>query len=108
MSFCYGTAADFTGCTIVSAAESPLVAVDANLPVTADLTGLSAATTYYVRATATNGNGTTVSADDSFTTDPTPLVVTTTTGALTTGVVGTAYSRTFSAAGGDRSRTPGR
>ena len=100
VSFCYGTAVDFTGCTSVLAAESPLVAVDANLPVTADLTGLSAATTYYVRASATNADGTTVSVSGSFTTDPTPLVVTTTTGALTTGVVGTAYSRTLSAAGG--------
>lgn len=100
VSFCYGTAADFTGCTPVSAAESPLIAVDANLTVTADLTGLSAATTYFVRATAANGNGTTVSNSGSFTTDPTPLVVTTTTGALTTGVVGTPYSRTLSAAGG--------
>jgi len=100
VSFCYGTAADFTDCTDASASESPLVAVDSNLSVTADLTGLTSATTYYVRATATNGNGATVSLDDSFTTDPTPLVVTTTTGALTTGVVGTAYSRTLSAAGG--------
>gem|GEM_PF-6571555 len=100
VSFCFGTAADFTGCTDVSASESPLVGVDSDLPITADLTALSPSTTYYVRATATNANGSVVSSDASFTTAPTPLVLTTTTGALTTGVVGEVYSRTLSAAGG--------
>jgi len=98
--FCYGTSADLTGCTAVSAAESPLVAVNASVGVTADLTGLTPSTTYYVRVSATNSNGSASSSVGSFTTSARPLVLTTTTGSLTTGTVGSVYAKTLSADGG--------
>jgi len=100
VTFCFGTAANLSNCTQVPASQSPLVGVESDLPVTADLTGLTPATTYYARVTAVNANGSAVSTDTSFTTAPAPLQLTTLTGALPTGVVGVPYSKTLSAAGG--------
>ncbi len=100
VAFCFGTAADLTGCTSVVAGQSPLLAVDQALTVTADVSGLSPATTYYVRISATNANGTGTGTIGSFTTSAAPLVVTTTTGALPDGTVGASYSKTLTAGGG--------
>lgn len=98
--FCFGTAADLTGCTSVVAGQSPLLAVDQALTVTADISGLSASTTYYVRITSTNADGTGTGAISSFTTAAAPLTVTTITGALPDGTVGTPYVKTLTAGGG--------
>ncbi|HEV8025081.1 MAG TPA: S8 family serine peptidase, partial [Candidatus Nanopelagicales bacterium] len=99
--FCYGTESNLANCDDPEiASESPLVAVNTSVDVTADLTGLSPSTTYYVRVTADNSNGTANSSIGSFTTSARPLVLTTTTGSLTTGTVGTVYFRTLSADGG--------
>lgn len=100
VSFCWGTAPDLSGCTSTSALQSPLLAVDDSLTASADLTGLNAATQYYVRVSATNGNGTATSSIGSFTTAPTPLTLSTTTGALPPATVGSAYSKTLTAGGG--------
>ncbi|MCF8538311.1 MAG: choice-of-anchor D domain-containing protein [Candidatus Nanopelagicales bacterium] len=71
-----------------------------SVDVSADLTALSPSTTYYVRVTATNSNGSASSSIGSFTTSARPLVLTTTTGSLTTGTVATVYSKTLAADGG--------
>jgi len=47
-----------------------------DVPVTANLSGLTAATTYHFRLEATNGSGTTDGLDGTFTTAGTPVVVT--------------------------------
>ena len=100
VSFCVGTAPDLTGCSQTPATQSPLLAIDDSLSVTADLTGLNPATQYYVRVSATNTNGTATSTIGSFTTAPTPLSLSTTTGALPPATVGSAYSKTLTAGGG--------
>jgi len=100
VSFCVGTAPDLTGCSQTPATQSPLLAIDDSLSVSADLTGLNPATQYYVRVSATNTNGTATSTIGSFTTAPTPLSLSTTTGALPPATVGSAYSKTLTAGGG--------
>ena len=100
VNFCWGITADLAGCTTTPAAQSPLLAVDDSVSTSADLTGLTAATRYYMRVTATNANGTTTSTIGSFTTAPAPLTLTTTTGALPGATVGSAYAKTLTAGGG--------
>lgn len=100
VSFCWGTVPDLTGCTSTAAAQSPLIPVDDSVSASADLTGLTPATTYYARVSATNGNGTTTSSIGPFTTSAAPLILTTTTGALPPATVGAAYSKTLTAGGG--------
>ena len=100
VSFCWGTASDLSGCTPTTASQSPLIAVDDSVSASADLTGLTPATTYFVRVSATNGNGTATSSIGTFTTAPVPLTLTTTTGALPPATVGSAYSKTLVAGGG--------
>jgi uncharacterized repeat protein (TIGR02543 family) len=100
VSFCVGTAPDLTGCSPTPATQSPLLAIDDSLSVSADLTGLNPATQYYVRVSATNTNGTATSTIGSFTTAPTPLSLSTTTGALPPATVGSAYAKTLTAGGG--------
>jgi len=98
--FCFGTTSDLGSCTNVTASESPLLAVSTDVDVSADITSLTPSTTYYFKVTASNDNGTGASSTGSFTTSARPLVLTTTTGSLTNGVVGTGYSKTLSADGG--------
>jgi hypothetical protein len=62
--FDYSTSSSFTTYTTVTAAESPL---SENGSITAAVTGLSAATTYYVRIRVTNAFGTSTSGSGSFT-----------------------------------------
>lgn len=100
VSFCWGTSPDLTGCAPVTASQSPLIPVDDSVSASADLTGLTPATTYYMEVSATNSNGTTTSPIGSFTTPAAPLTLSTTTGALPPATVGVAYSKTLTAGGG--------
>lgn len=54
--FCYGTASDLTGCSTVTATESPVLG-SSNTSVTYALTGLTAGTTYYFRVSGSNSKG---------------------------------------------------
>ena len=55
--FCVGTTPDLTGCSTVTADQSPVTASTITSAVSASATGLTPGTTYYVRAQATNSNG---------------------------------------------------
>jgi len=100
VSFCWGTTPDLSGCTTTTATQSPLIPVDDSVSASADLTGLTPMTTYYMRASATNTNGTTTTAIGSFTTPAAPLTLSTTTGALPPATVGISYSKALTAGGG--------
>lgn len=55
--FCWGTASNLSGCTEVSATQSPLAAGGSSVNVSVSLTGLSASTTYYFRVSAQHVSG---------------------------------------------------
>jgi phosphodiesterase/alkaline phosphatase D-like protein len=65
VTFCYGTASNLAGCSTVTATESPVVAGGTVVNASADLTGLTADTTYYFRIigenTVNSANGTILS-----------------------------------------------
>ncbi len=75
--FLYGTSSTLAG---ASQTTSQLLSGTTASPVTANLTGLTASTTYYFQAVAQNSIGTTKGAINSFTTAAVPLAPTTTTG----------------------------
>jgi hypothetical protein len=52
--FCYGTASNLTDCTHASAAQSPVLAGGAAVPVSLELSGLTPGTLYYFDAGALN------------------------------------------------------
>jgi len=97
--FCVSATSDLTGCPGQTPTQA-LVAVDSDLSVTADLSELVPASTYYFRVEASNANGDSVSGSGSFTTDARPLNLTATTGLLSNGQVGFSYSKSLSADGG--------
>ena len=102
VSFCLGTNSNLSGCRVVNANESPLIATSTPFTVSANIGSLQAATTYYYNISAANTNGTSNSTIYSFTTAALPLEVTTQNGGLAQGVVGVAYSNTLVAAGGSQ------
>lgn len=54
--FCYGTSNTLSGCTSVGASPTS-VSGNANVPVSAELSGLTSGQTYFFRVLATNANG---------------------------------------------------
>ena len=73
VSFEYGTAADLSAFTTVSAFESPVSGGSAT-PVSGSVTGLVSGMTYYFRIVASNINGTTSGSITSFTTYAPPTI----------------------------------
>ncbi len=73
VSFEYGTAADLSAFTTVSAFESPVSGGSA-IPVSGAVTGLVSGMTYYFRIVASNTNGTTSGSITSFTTYAQPTI----------------------------------
>jgi len=67
----------------IRTSSSGIGSATTNTPVTASLTGLTPGTTYHYRIDATNGSGTTVGNDGTFTTSAPPTVVTGAAGNLT-------------------------
>jgi len=80
--FDYGTTTAYGTHTTVQSVPAGIT----DVPVTANLTGLTPATTYHFRLEATNASGTTDGLDGTFTTAGTPVVVT----GAATGVTATA------------------
>ena len=100
VSFCLGTISNLSGCSVYNANESPLIASNSAFNVSANISSLQAATTYFYNITATNTNGSSSTSIYSFTTQTLPLNVTTQNGGLPPGSVGVAYSTSLVAAGG--------
>lgn len=65
--FCYGTASNLTGCSTVTATQSPVTGAT-NTSVSYNLTGLSSGTTYYFRVSGTNSIGSATGSILNFTT----------------------------------------
>ncbi|MFM9096521.1 MAG: beta strand repeat-containing protein, partial [Actinomycetes bacterium] len=65
--FCYGTASNLTGCSTVTATQSPVTGAT-NTSVSYNLTGLSSGTTYYFRVSGTNSIGSSTGSILNFTT----------------------------------------
>lgn len=99
-SFCYGTASDLTGCTIIDVTES-LASIGSgvsNVRVTKQLSGLTTGTPYYFRISATNSLGTTTGSILNFT--PANATLAISTSSLPNGTFGVAYSTSLAAVGG--------
>jgi hypothetical protein len=80
LAFTWGTSSTLTsGNTTVSPSQSPLAPNALNTPASVNLTGLTAATTYYFRITISNGNGTVNGSILQFTTAVATTTTTTTT-----------------------------
>ena len=69
--FCFGTASNLVGCTLVSASPSTVNGNTATA-ITGQLSGLTPSTTYYYRATGTNSVDTGLGEIETFTTDEAP------------------------------------
>ena len=82
VNFCWGTAADLTGCTPVAATESPVSSSASATSVSKALTGLTVGTTYYYKVVASNSVGTTTSSSP-FASFATPDIPVATTGSAT-------------------------
>ena len=102
VSFCLGTNANLAGCSVVNANESPLIVTTTPFTVSANIGSLEPSTTYYYNIVATNSNGSSSTTIHSFRTAAPPLEVTTQTGGLPQGTVGTQYSNSLVAAGGSQ------
>ena len=97
VSFCYGTSNTLSGCTLVTASQSPVLG-NVNTQVSYNLSGLTTNTTYYFQVRATNSLGTTNGLIKSFVPVTTTLAITNS--SIDSGTVGTIYSFGLTATGG--------
>jgi hypothetical protein len=74
--FCYGTAANLSGCSSINATQSPLAASTDDTVVSVTLSALQPGTTYYARVKATNSDDSSTGSIVSFTTTNKPSVTT--------------------------------
>jgi flagellar motor protein MotB len=97
-SFCYGTASNLSGCTLVSVTPQ-IGANDTATAISNAITGLTASTTYYYRAVGVNSAGTTNGTTLSFTTSSAGAPSVTTDAASTISSTGVTLNATVSANG---------
>ena len=93
--FEFGTSSTLAGSTLNSAAPIPIASGTTTVSVSATLSGLAPATTYYYRLNATNANGAQTGGIGSFTTQSAPVV----TSGSTTGTIGTSFNYPIVATG---------